>query len=85
MNDELDNGSTDAKLKMEVGVASVTVEQHTEGRLQDSQVKLDFEEMVACNVVSAWSRVDDLESSSAKDALRLSSDRTVLLRRRCRS
>ena len=39
-----------AKLKMKVGVVSVTVEQHTEGRLQDSQWKLDLEK-AACNVV----------------------------------
>ena len=33
--------STDAKLKLKVGVVSVTVKQHTEGRLQDRQSMLD--------------------------------------------
>ena len=41
-DDELDNWSTDSKLKLKVGVVSVTVKQHTEGRLQDSQSMLDF-------------------------------------------
>ena len=42
-DDEPDNWSTGAKLKLKVGVVSVTVKQHTEGRLQDSQSMLDFE------------------------------------------
>ena len=41
-DDEPDHWSTDAKLKFKVGVVSVTVKQHTEGRLQDSQSMLDF-------------------------------------------
>ena len=46
INDELNYWSIDAKLKM----LSVTVEQPTEGRLQDGQSMLDLG-MVACNVV----------------------------------
>ena len=38
---EPDTWSTDAKLKLKVGVVSATVKQHTEGRLQDSQSMLD--------------------------------------------
>ena len=52
---------------------SVTVEQPTEGRLQDGQSMLDLG-MVTCNVVRASSRVEALESSSVKDALTSSSD-----------
>ena len=63
-----------AMLKMKVGVLSVTVEQHTEGRLQESQSMLD-PEMVVCSVVSAHPRVEALESSSIKVALRSSPDR----------
>ena len=40
--DEPDNWSIDAKLKLKVGVVSVTVKQHTEDRLQDSQSLLDL-------------------------------------------
>ena len=40
--DELDNWSTDAKLKWKVGVVSVTVKQHTEDRLRDSQSMVDL-------------------------------------------
>ena len=58
-----------------IRVVSVTVELHTEDGLHDSQPILDLE-MFVCNVVSAHSRVDALESSSVKDALSLSSDRT---------
>ena len=54
-DDEPDNWSIDAKLKMKA-----TVEQHTDGRLQDSQSMLDLE-MVMCNVVSAHSRDDALK------------------------
>ena len=35
------DGSTDAKSKSKFGAVSVTMEQHTEGRLQDSQSMLD--------------------------------------------
>ena len=69
MNDELDNWSTDAKLKLKVGVVSVTVEQHTEGRLQDGQSILDLE-MVRCNVVSAHSRTMPWNVFFVKDAFR---------------
>ena len=41
-DDEPDNRSTDAQLKLKVGVVSVTVKQHTEDRLQDSQSMLDL-------------------------------------------
>ena len=41
-DDEPDNWSTDAKLKLKVGVVSVAVKQHTEGRLQHSQSMLDL-------------------------------------------
>ena len=41
-DDEPDNWSTDAKSKLKVGVVSVTVNQHTEGRLQHSQSMLDL-------------------------------------------
>ena len=41
-DDELDNRSIDAKLKLKVGVVSVTVKQHTEDRLQDSRSMLDL-------------------------------------------
>ena len=41
-DDDPDNWSTDAKLKLKVGVVSVTVNQHTEGRLHDSQSMLDL-------------------------------------------
>ena len=40
---------------MKVGVVSVTVEQHTEGRLQDSQAMLDLEVAVR----NAMSRFGD--------------------------
>ena len=40
--DELDNWSADAKLKLKVGVVSVTVKQHTEDWLQGSQSMLDL-------------------------------------------
>ena len=40
--DEPDNWSTDAKLKLKVGVVSVTAKQHQEDRLQDSQSMLDL-------------------------------------------
>ena len=40
--DEHDKWSIDAKLKLKVGVVSVTVKQLTEGRLQDSPSMLDF-------------------------------------------
>ena len=46
--DELGAWCTTAKLKMKVGVVSVTVEQHTEGRLQVSQSMLNLE-MAAYN------------------------------------
>ena len=59
MNDEPDNWST----------ASVTVEQHTDGRLQDSQSMWDLE-MVTCNVQSALSRDDALKCFSLKGASR---------------
>ena len=58
--DEPDNWSTDAKLKLKVGVVSVTVKQYKEDRLQDSQSMLDFY-MVKCDVVSAHSCEDVLE------------------------
>ena len=48
---------TTAMLKMKVGVVSVTVEQHTESRLQVSQSMLNFE-MAVYNVVSANPRVE---------------------------
>ena len=67
--DEPDNWSTDAKLKLKVGVVSVTVKQHQDDRLQDSQSMLDLQ-MVKCNVVSAHSRDDALECFSVKDAFR---------------
>ena len=72
--EELDNWNIDAKLKLKVGVVSVTVKQHSEDRLQDSQSMLDLQ-MVKCDVVSAHSREDALECFSVKDALRLFSDR----------
>ena len=72
--DEPDNWSTDVKFKLKIGVVSVTVEQHTEDRLQDSQSMLDLL-MVKCDVVSAHSREDALECFSVQDALRLFSDR----------
>ena len=56
-------------LKLKVGVVSVTVKQHTEDRLQDSQSTLDIE-VVKCNVVSAHSRDDAVECFSVKDAFR---------------
>ena len=40
--DEFHNWNNDAKLKLKVGVVSVTVKQHTEDRLQYSQSMLDF-------------------------------------------
>ena len=46
---------------MKVGVASVTVEQHTEGQLQVSQSMLDLE-MAVYNVVSGNPRVEDWRS-----------------------
>ena len=51
-DDEPGVWSTDAKLKMKVGIVSVTAKQHTESRLQDSQSSLDVE-MTVCSVVSA--------------------------------
>ena len=42
---------------MKVGVVSVMVEQHTEGRQQDSQSMLNLE-MAVYNVVSANPRVE---------------------------
>ena len=48
---------TNVKLKMKVGVVSLTVDQHTEGRLQVSQSMLDLE-MAVYNVVSANRRVE---------------------------
>ena len=50
INDEPDNSSTKAKLKLKVDVVSVTVEQHTEGRLQDSQSLLDLNVTMPSNV-----------------------------------
>ena len=58
---------------------SVTVKQHTGGRLHDSQSMWD-RETVKCNVVSAHPRADALESFSVEDALRQSSDRVRVLR-----
>ena len=55
--DEIGAWCIDAKLKMKVGVVSVTVEQDTEGRLQDSQSTLNLE-MALYNVVSANPRVE---------------------------
>ena len=49
-DDKPDCWGTDAKLKVKVGVVSVTMEQHTEGRLKDSQPMVDLE-MVVSNVV----------------------------------
>ena len=40
-DDDPDNWSTDAKLKLKVGAVSVAAKQHTEGRQQDSQSMLD--------------------------------------------
>ena len=54
---ELGAWCTTAKLKMKVGDVSVTVEQHTEGRLQVSQSMLNFE-MAVYNVVSVNPRVE---------------------------
>ena len=68
-DDEPDNWSTDAKLKLKVGVVSVTAKQHREGPLQYSQSMADLQ-MVKCNVVSALSRDDALECFSVKDAFR---------------
>ena len=48
---------TDAKLETKVGVVSVTMEELTEGRLQDSQPMLNLETAVH-NVVSANPRVE---------------------------
>ena len=50
-------------LKLKVGVVSVAVKQQRVSRLQDSQSVVDLE-MVVCNVVSAFSRDDALESYS---------------------
>ena len=69
-DDERGVSGTAAKLKMKVGVVSVTVEQHTEGRLQDSPSMLDLE-MAACNVVRAHPRVEAFESSLLKIRLKL--------------
>ena len=55
--DELGAWCTTAKLKMKVGVVSVTVEQHTEGRLQVSQSMFNLE-IAVYNVVSANPRVE---------------------------
>ena len=63
-DDEPGAWGTDTGFKMKVGVVSVTVEQHAEGRLQDSQSMLDFDEMAVCSVVSARPRVEALGSSS---------------------
>ena len=41
-DDKFDNWSTGSKSKLKVGVVSVTVRRHTEGRLQDSQSMLDL-------------------------------------------
>ena len=54
--DDLGAWCTTAMLKMKVGVVSVTVGQHTEGRLQVSQPMLNLE-MALYNVVSANPRV----------------------------
>ena len=66
-NDEPGVWSTDAKLKMKIGIVSVTAKQDTESRLQDSQSSLDVE-MTVCSVVSAHLRVHSLKSSSVKEA-----------------
>ena len=58
---------------MKVGVVSVTVEQHTEGQLQDSESTLNVEMALYQNGV-IQSTCRGLKSPSVKDALKSSSE-----------